>query len=243
MISESTKMFFSSLFNNEGYVFNFSTRAFDDFTEEIVSIRLTEKYKSSKGDSLRQFIMKWQNEEDIVKLINNLLDKWRKMLNQENNNNFIFSRDIEFLKSKFDSKEIISKLDSLNNFSENNFLGKIDMSKSFIESVCKTILMNKEIVNEKSDITKLIDKTFSFLRNHRSTKEGESSDEIVKKIINGFKTLIFAISEMRNKYGNSHGKADNFVNTISHREAELCVRMTVAIAIYMLQSYSNNDNS
>ena len=163
MISESTKMFFSNLFNDKGYVFNFSTKAFDDFTQKIVSIRLTEKYKSSKGDSLRQFIMKWQNEEDIVKLINNLLDyaekmdyfdasssdKWRKMLNPENNNNFIFSRDIEFLKSKFDSKEIISKLDSLNNFSENNFLGKIDMSKSFIESVCKTILMNKESLKIK----------------------------------------------------------------------------------------------
>lgn len=43
---------FLRLFNRGGYVLDFSTERFDDFTQESVDIRLCEKYGSSKGRSL-----------------------------------------------------------------------------------------------------------------------------------------------------------------------------------------------
>ena len=46
---------FLRLFNRGGYVLDFSTERFDDFTQESVDIRLCEKYGSSKGRSLEIF--------------------------------------------------------------------------------------------------------------------------------------------------------------------------------------------
>lgn len=47
---------FLRLFNRGGYVLDFSTERFDDFTQESVDIRLCEKYGSSKGRSLEYFV-------------------------------------------------------------------------------------------------------------------------------------------------------------------------------------------
>lgn len=255
MLSGSTKLTFAKLFNDKGSVFDLSIREFDNFTEQFISIRLTEYYGTSKGRSLERFINEWKNEEDIVKVIkglleyahnmgifdDNLYNYYKGILNQKSDENLISLRDYEFLMGNFHNEEILSQLNVMNDSKNNDFLDKIDKSKSFIESTCKTILMNNEHVCEKIDITKLIEKTFDFLKINKFKKEDNTFSEIMKKFISGFKTLISAISEMRNKYGNSHGKADNFVNPISVCEAELCVRTTIALAIYMIETYSNND--
>ena len=47
---------FWRLFNRGGYVLDFSTEHFDDFTQDSVGIRLFEKYRSSKGRSLEHFV-------------------------------------------------------------------------------------------------------------------------------------------------------------------------------------------
>ena len=49
------KLCISRLFNKGGYVLDFSSSKFDDFTQECVGIRLTEHYNLSKGASLGNF--------------------------------------------------------------------------------------------------------------------------------------------------------------------------------------------
>lgn len=63
----------SSLFNKGGYVLNFSTARFDDFTYEIVGERLTEKYKLFKGASLDKFLSE-SDTSKAVPLIDGLLE-------------------------------------------------------------------------------------------------------------------------------------------------------------------------
>ncbi len=51
------------LFNQGGYVLDFTTDQFDSFTVSSVGIRICEKYKLSKGKSFREFIEK---EDDCL---------------------------------------------------------------------------------------------------------------------------------------------------------------------------------
>ena len=60
-------------FNTGGYVFNFSTSAFDAFTYKSIGIKLCEKYRLSKGKSLEAFIDE-ANTKLIILLTSDLLD-------------------------------------------------------------------------------------------------------------------------------------------------------------------------
>ena len=55
------KQYFNYLFNRRGYVLDFTTKDFDDFTLQSVGIALCKTYKDSKGRSLKQFITKILN--------------------------------------------------------------------------------------------------------------------------------------------------------------------------------------
>ena len=73
MLSYIEKGYLDELFNRGGYVLDFSTNDFDEFTFQSIGIRLCEKYHLSKGKSLREFT----NEGDsykIAKLYKDLLE-------------------------------------------------------------------------------------------------------------------------------------------------------------------------
>lgn len=67
------------LFNRGGYVLDFSSSAFDDFTKEVVGFRLTEYFGLSKGKSLVAFTEEGK-ESDIVKLFVALFDYYVSIL-------------------------------------------------------------------------------------------------------------------------------------------------------------------
>lgn len=95
MLSYIEKGYLDELFNRAGYVLDFSTNDFDEFTFQSIGIRLCEKYHLSKGKSLREFT----NEGDsykIAKLYKDLLEFY----------SVYFSDEIE------ENKKIIEELHS-----------------------------------------------------------------------------------------------------------------------------------
>ena len=72
-LSIQEKLCISRLFNKNGYVLDFSTTKFDDFTEECVGLRLTEHYSLSKGASLEKFLSDSDASIAVV-LLENLLE-------------------------------------------------------------------------------------------------------------------------------------------------------------------------
>src|SRR5688572_18639600 len=81
-----------------------------------------------------------------------------------------------------------------------------DLSKTLIESACKTILNDRaENVDEKWDLPKLLKEATSKLK--LSPAGTEASDDSLRKLIGGLQTVIQGICEMRNAEGfASHGK-------------------------------------
>lgn len=100
MLSYIEKGYLDELFNRGGYVLDFSTNDFDEFTFQSIGIRLCEKYHLSKGKSLREFT----NEGDsykIAKLYKDLLEFY----------SVYFSDEIE--ENKKNNKELHSNLYTL----------------------------------------------------------------------------------------------------------------------------------
>ena len=64
---------FLHLFNRGGYVLDFSTESFDNFTKKSIGIPLCEKYGLSKGKSLEAYCQE-AAAEDVIKLLSDLLE-------------------------------------------------------------------------------------------------------------------------------------------------------------------------
>lgn len=60
-----------AFFNKEGFVLDFTTKGFNDFTESVVGIPLVQHYKKSKGASLDDYVR--EHPENRIKLFDALL--------------------------------------------------------------------------------------------------------------------------------------------------------------------------
>lgn len=72
-ITQLEKGIFLSLFNRSGYVLDFSTNDFDNFTLMSVGVALCERYQLSKGKSLTAYLDDCA-DGDALKLLNDLLE-------------------------------------------------------------------------------------------------------------------------------------------------------------------------
>lgn len=72
-LSISERVCISKLFNKNGYVLDFSTAKFDAFTEECIGIRLTEKYRCSKGEALEKYLAT-DDASSVIVLVEKLLE-------------------------------------------------------------------------------------------------------------------------------------------------------------------------
>ncbi len=77
---------FFKLFNRGGYVLDFSTERFDDFTQESVGVKLCEKYGFSKGHSFEKFISEASSDQ-AWKLLTDLLTYYKSFYMQKDNGN------------------------------------------------------------------------------------------------------------------------------------------------------------
>lgn len=144
------------LFNRGGYVLDFSTSGFDDFTQDIVGIRLTGYYGLSKGKSLAAFAEEGK-ENDIIKLIVALFDYYVSNPTYDNEKNGIayqkyqntierirlgivamneFAKELE---QRFSSEYMSSQISIMMKMTKENPTEAIGKAKELIESCCKTV--------------------------------------------------------------------------------------------------------
>lgn len=83
---------FLKLFNRGGYVLDFSTKAFNRFTEKSIGVALCDKYGLPKGESLTEYITNDADEEKVIKLLKDLLDYYKE--NYENEYMYDSSEDV-----------------------------------------------------------------------------------------------------------------------------------------------------
>jgi hypothetical protein len=253
------------LFNQGGYVLDFSTDRFDDFTKNVVGVALCARYGLSKGKSLEQFV-KDGTEQDVIKLFNALVDHneslpehVRKVKGIDvNNNTYLKCKDIlrkvstessiliehaEELKKKFSSDYLNQEIDLMYKMQKDNPTEAIGKAKELIESCCETILEKRGITPDKDwKLNQLVDETMKLLElTPKHIPDTAKEAVAIKGILGSLKGIATQIAIIRNAYGSGHGKSASYKG-LQERHAKLAIGSSVTLVNFLWDSFERKSN-
>lgn len=262
VITQIEKGLFLSFFNRDGYVLNFSTNDFDNFTLESIGVALCQKYKLSKGKSLTAFSSD-ANELDVLKLFIDLFahyelssmpendelyhteyyNKYKKLKPIVNRIKPSVSRTVAQtlltpIKSVFNSDYINDQIDAMIMSENTNPTEAIGKAKELIESCCITILDNLKLGRDKNwDLIKLVTVTTDSLNlTPKKIDDSIPLSKTIKQILQSLRSIAGGIAELRNPYGSGHGKTANFKG-LEERHAKLAIGSCATLVNFLWDSY------
>lgn len=248
------------LFNRGGYVLDFSTSGFDDFTQDIVGIRLTGYYGLSKGKSLAAFAEEGK-ENDIIKLIVALFDYYVSNPTYDNEKNGIaykkyqntierirlgivamneFAKELE---QRFSSEYMSSQISIMMKMTKENPTEAIGKAKELIESCCKTIMEERKVQFSQDDsVGQLTRKVMKLLKvTPHNIDDKLPAVEAMKKILGNLSAIAEGMATLRNNYGSGHGKPASYKG-LEERHAKLAVGSSITLVEFLWCTHERTKN-
>lgn len=150
----------------------------------------------------------------------------------------------EQIKMKFSSDYIDSQVSIMMENIEKNPNVAIGKSKELLESCAKTILDELDIEYSKSiEFTPLLKAVMKELRLSSDTQDKDtSSGKIATKILGNLSAIPQNIAELRNIFGDGHGKSKTFVS-LPPRYARLAVGTSTTIVYFLWETYQSRKTS
>lgn len=266
MLTNLEKTYFLSLFNRGGYVLDFSTSSFDAFTSDSIGEALCQKYGYSKGRSLDCYIRdSTVSERNKSKLLLDLLAYYKKT-EEYYDEVVKADPSLKKYKSLYGScaaaaeriakedaftpiglSEIANELNGdylqaqiklMQESSETNPTVAIGKSKELVESVCKTILEKDGVIYERNwTLNKLVRETMAHLEVLPSNIDDEAkASKALKSILGSLGCIAGGMVELRNAYGDGHGKSESF-QALQPRHAKLAVGAASTLVFFLWQTY------
>lgn len=250
------KQIFLKFFNNKGYVFNFSTSSFNQFSEQSIGIALTEKYGVSKGASLECFARE-SSDTLVIKIFSDLMNYYENTIfeispdeTEEQRKQFLKCKKII---EKYKTMNIPLELSAINSVSReyiidiskralkdienNSFDSAITKSRTLLEEVfCFAIESQNENPTESGDIVKLYKQVKDLYNMHQDSE----TDKRINDLLSGFDKVITSISQMRNKSSDAHGVGNRRIN-IKDYHARLFVNSAMTLADFILSVVKNHN--
>lgn len=114
----------------------------------------------------------------------------------------------------------------------------IGLAKELVETCCKTILKNKNIIIDKNwDLGRLVKETNKVLQLIPDfIEDKEKAKQAVEKLLGGFSTIIQGVAELRNAFGTGHGHDSDF-RSLDEVYARLVTGAASEFAIFYLEVY------
>jgi len=116
----------------------------------------------------------------------------------------------------------------------------IGTAKEFLESVCKTILDERQEPHSKNDdIPTLVRKTTKALKITASDVDALApAAETIKRILMNLATVSNGLAEIRNAYGTGHGKSKTqAANLLDPRHARLAVGAAATLGTFLYETH------
>jgi hypothetical protein len=116
----------------------------------------------------------------------------------------------------------------------------IGTAKEFVESICKTILDERDSQHGKNDdLLVLVKKTTKAL--HLSAddiSETVKAAGTIKKMLNNLGTIVQGSAELRNAYGTGHGKSKAQAKSgLTPRHARLAVGAAATLGVFLFETH------
>ena len=256
---------FLQLFNRGGYVLNFSTQKFDDFTNRVVGVALCARYNLSKGKSLEQFVNDGA-EDEVIKLFNALMNHYeaqyeyvneindkessfhavylgcKRILKRVSEGGAILIEHAEELKKKFSSGYLNQEIDLMYKMQKDNPTEAIGKAKELIESCCETILEKSGMTPDKDwKLNQLVDETMKLLEiTPKHIPDTAKEANAIKGILGSLKGIATQIAIIRNAYGSGHGKSASYEG-LQERHSKLAIGSSVTLVNFLWDSFERKN--
>lgn len=253
MLSENDKLFIASLFNDDGYVLDFTNSSFDNFTLNSVGVPIKGKYGLSKGRSLGAFIEE-ADDETIIRLTKDLIlhaerngiekivsspgfANLKEMMSNFQVDSSFSSFMLKDVKEDFNDAYIEKQLDLMLKLEETSPTDVIGKSKELVESCFKHILdLYGETYTNKDNISALRKKAFLKLNLDATENISSKNNDDVRKILNSFIQIVDGLASLRNDKGDGHGKGQKF-SELPKRYARLAMNASLTIVHFTWDTY------
>jgi uncharacterized protein YqgV (UPF0045/DUF77 family) len=253
-----------AIFEDEGFVLNLSNKDFQELTMSSIGESIKDRYntnpeqKVSKGRALKQFLVDepekgliltkdllkhyWQLSKDSPHRSDEK-DKWARKLEADisriSPNDRVLESIVADTVKHFDDEYISEEIRSMQESIEKSPNDAIDKAKSLVESCFKFILDEYGISYNSSDkLGELQKKVFTRLDIDANTNKAAKADKKVKTILNSLNQIIQGTAEIRNKYGNSHGKSAG-TTQLPPRYARIVVNSSIAVVNFIWDTHKD----
>lgn len=234
-------------------VLDLDSAAFNKFAKPIIGYDLWKDYQGFAANIMSEFL---QNEEAeiVVKLMEELLnyaiakDDYFEGINdiqiyrcREIIKNYKSVYQMHQLEVNFDSDYLhLYQTEMFENITKNPTLA-IGQAKELVESCCKSILEEEKItINKDWDINQLVDETLKIMDlMPKQVDLKEKGSDNIKALLGNLKSIPNYLAQLRNSYGNGHGKSKNF-KTLTETHARLAVGASLTFVGFVWDTYKSN---
>lgn len=230
---------------------------FNEFTEEIVGLRLGDKYQLSKGKSLECYLAE-APRADAIKLLEALMKEWlltspntisdeefelstrcfEQLNNLKANLIPVELRGDSLVEAGFSSEYLDNQRELLTDGVRNNPTLAIGISKEMVESCARTILVERGgNFSRKDDMPKLVRKAMASLGINANDVDPEILEsQTVEVLLSNLAQTSNSLVELRNSFGTGHGKEENYKG-LSERHARLSAGVALTLTQYLWNTH------
>lgn len=243
------KEILSSFFNDGGYVLDFSTEKFDQFTSQSVGIALYSYYKLSKGKSLAAFTT-YGEVHKVVKRYDDLTRYYEFNYALQLKENPAQRQQLQQLKTilnkyrgdgvSLSSVPAIRKVDyayireissrAQKDIENADYDSALTKARTLLEEVFCHVIENR---GEKPGRTGEIRNLYNQVKNLYNMHQDPETDRRINALLSGLEKILTAITEMRNGSSDAHGVGSRRINIKAHH-ARLFVNASQTMADFIL---------
>ncbi|HOD99749.1 MAG TPA: abortive infection family protein [Kiritimatiellia bacterium] len=249
---------FLRLFNDGGYVLDFSTNDFDNFTLDSVGVALCHHYGLSKGKSLTAYANEAEASK-VVKLFTDLLAHFeihctsrcerdediaklyarcRAIIDRFSNVAVPLAGSAHTVAKKFSSDYMSAQIKLMLEMTTQNPTEAIGKAKEFAESCCRTILEAHSVSIDKIwDMGKLVGETVKLLcLTPQDIPDTSKEAAAIRRLLGNLREIVSNMATIRNSYGSGHGKSANY-RGLEKRHAQLAVGSSITLVQFLWDSH------
>jgi len=144
------------------------------------------------------------------------------------------------LKEKFSSEYLSSQINSMLDMTKTNPTEAIGKAKELIESCCKTILDERNIVwNKNWDVSQLVGEVIKVLKlMPKDIPENAPAATEMKSLLGNLRAIATNMAALRNAYGSGHGKSASYKG-LEPRHAKLAVGSGITLVEFLWETHKN----
>jgi hypothetical protein len=142
--------------------------------------------------------------------------------------------------ARLDSTHISQQLTRLEGAVDTDPELAIGTAKEFVESICKTILDERDVdYDKKDDLPALVKKTTKVLNlTADDVSDTAKAADTIKKMLSNLGTIVQGSAELRNAYGTGHGKSKTQAKSgLTPRHARLAVGAAATLGVFLYETH------